>query len=45
MIPVRLIKICLNEGKRIDKYLSDNFPIPNGLKEGDILSPLISTLP
>jgi hypothetical protein len=26
---------------RIDKYLSDNFPIQNGLKQGDASSPLI----
>jgi hypothetical protein len=41
---VRLIKICLNEtyGKvRIGKHLSDNFPIQNGLKQGDALSPLL----
>jgi hypothetical protein len=39
----RLIKMCLNEtyGKiRIDKHLSDKFPIQNGLKQGDALSPL-----
>jgi hypothetical protein len=32
---VRLIKICLKETSsksRIGKYLSDNFPIQNGLK-------------
>jgi hypothetical protein len=41
---VRLIKICLNETYskvRIGKYLSDNFPIQNGLKQGDALSPLL----
>jgi hypothetical protein len=41
---VRLIKMCLNEtyGKvRIGKYLSDNFPIQNGLKQGNALSPLL----
>jgi hypothetical protein len=40
---VRLIKICLNETYnkvRIGKLLSDNFPIQNGLKQGDVLSPL-----
>jgi hypothetical protein len=40
---VRLIKTCLNEtyGKvRIGKYLSDTFPIQNGLKQRDALSPL-----
>jgi hypothetical protein len=26
---------------RIGKYLSDNFPIQNGLKQGDALSPLL----
>jgi hypothetical protein len=34
----RLIKMCLNETHskiRIDKYLSDHFPIRNGLKQGD----------
>jgi hypothetical protein len=39
---VRLIKMCLSEtyGKiRIGKHLSDNFPIQNGLKQGDALSP------
>jgi hypothetical protein len=25
----------------IGKYLSDNFPIQNGLKQGDALSPLL----
>jgi hypothetical protein len=41
---VRLIKVCLNEKYskvRIGKHLSDNFPIRNGLKEGDALSPLL----
>jgi hypothetical protein len=35
---VRLIKLCLNETYskvRIGKYLSDNFPLQNGLKQGD----------
>jgi hypothetical protein len=39
---VRLIKIRLNETYskvRIGKHLSDNFPIQNGLKQGDDLSP------
>jgi hypothetical protein len=34
---VRLIKMCLNKTYckfRIGKYLSDNFPIHNGLKQG-----------
>jgi hypothetical protein len=40
----RLIKMCSNEtyGKvRIGKHLSDMFPIQNGLKQGDALSPSI----
>jgi hypothetical protein len=41
---VRLIKMCLNETYskvRIGKHLSDGFPIQNGLKQGDALSPLL----
>jgi hypothetical protein len=41
---VRLIKMCLNETyseARIVKYLSDSFPIQNGPKQGDALSPLL----
>jgi hypothetical protein len=41
---VRLIKMCLNETYskiRIGKYLSGAFPIKNGLKQGDALSPLL----
>jgi hypothetical protein len=41
---VRLIKMCLNETYsevRIGERLSDNFPIQNGLKQGDALSPLL----
>jgi hypothetical protein len=41
---VRLIKVCLNETYskvRIGKLLSDKFPIQNGLKQGDALSPLL----
>jgi hypothetical protein len=41
---VMLIKTCLNETYSkvlIGKHLSDSFPIQNGLKEGDALSPLI----
>jgi hypothetical protein len=41
---VRLIKMCLNEmysKVRIVTHLSDNFPIQNGLKQGDALSPLL----
>jgi hypothetical protein len=26
---------------RIDKHLSDSFPIQNGLKQGDALSPML----
>jgi len=41
---VRLIKICLNETHsrvRVGKNLSDVFPIRNGLKHGNALSPLL----
>jgi hypothetical protein len=41
---IRLIKMCLNEtyGKvRIGKLLSDKFPIQNGLKQGNALSPVL----
>jgi hypothetical protein len=41
---VRLIKMCLNETYskvRVAKYLSDTFPIQNGLKQGDDLTPLL----
>jgi hypothetical protein len=41
---VRIIKMCLNETYsriRVGKYLSDRFPIENGLKQGDALSPLL----
>ena len=44
---VRLIKMCLNETYsrvQVDKRLSDIFPIRNGLKQGDALSPLIFNL-
>jgi len=44
---VRLIKMCLNETcSRVQegKHLSDVFPIRNGLKPGDALSPLIFIL-
>jgi len=40
----RLIKLCLNESHssvRVGKRLSDMFPIRNGLKRGDALSPLL----
>jgi hypothetical protein len=42
-----LIKICLNETYSkvcIGKHLSDSFPIQNGLKQGDVLSPLFFNL-
>jgi hypothetical protein len=41
---VKLIKMCLNETYskvHIGKHLSDNFPIQNGLKQEDPLSPLL----
>jgi hypothetical protein len=41
---VRLIKMCLNETHRkvrVGKILSDKFPIQNGLKQGNSLSPLL----
>ena len=41
---IRLIKMCLNETYsrvRVGKNLSDRFPIRNGLKQGDALSPLL----
>jgi hypothetical protein len=41
---VRLIKMCLTETYskfRIGKHLSDSFPVQNGLKQGDALSPLL----
>jgi hypothetical protein len=41
---VRLIKMCLTETYstvRIGTYLSDTFPIQNGLKQGDALLPLL----
>jgi hypothetical protein len=41
---VRQIKMYLNETYskvRIGKHLSANFPIQNGLKQGDALSPLL----
>jgi hypothetical protein len=41
---VRLIRMCLNETYstvRISKNLSNSFPIQNGLKQGDALSPLL----
>jgi hypothetical protein len=41
---VRLIKMCLNETYSkicIGKHLSGAFPVQNGLKHGDALSPLL----
>ena len=41
---VRLIEMCLTETYnivRVGKNLSDMFPIRNGLKQGDALSPLL----
>jgi hypothetical protein len=41
---VRLIKMSLSETYskvRIDKHLSDSFPIQNGPKQGDALLPLL----
>jgi hypothetical protein len=41
---IRLVKMCLNETYskiRVGKLLSDKFPIQNGLKQGDALSPLL----
>ena len=41
---VRLIKMCLNETYSrvsVRKNLSDMFHIRNGLKQGDVLSPLL----
>ena len=45
MKPVSLIKMCLSETYsrvRVGKHLSDTFPIKNGLKGADALSPLLS---
>jgi hypothetical protein len=41
---LRLIKMCLNETYS-KVCLSDNFPIQNGLKQGDALSPLLFNFP
>ena len=41
---VRLIKMCLTEmcsSVRAGKHLCEVFPIRNGLKKGDALSPLL----
>jgi hypothetical protein len=46
-VPMKLIgpnKICLNETYtevRIGEHLPENFPIKNGLKQGDALTPLL----
>jgi len=44
---IRLKVACLNETysrDRLGKHLSDMFPIKDGLKQGDNLSPLLSSL-
>jgi len=44
---IRLINMCVHEtyGRvRVDKNLSNLFPIKNGLKQGGAVSPLLSTL-
>jgi hypothetical protein len=44
---VRLMKMCLNEiysRDRLEKNLSDRFPIRNGLKQGDGLTSLLFNL-
>ena len=41
---VRLIKMCLSETcsrVRVGKNVSEIYPIRNGLKQGDALSPLL----
>jgi hypothetical protein len=41
---VRLIKMCLTETYsriRVGKNLSEMYPIRNGLKQGDAISPLL----
>jgi hypothetical protein len=45
---VRLMKMCLNEihkNVRIGKQLSNSYATPNGLKQGDALSPLLFNFP
>jgi hypothetical protein len=42
------MKMCLNETYstvHIGKYQSEKFPIQNGLKQGDALSPLLWNTP
>jgi hypothetical protein len=44
MKQIRLIKICLNETYfkvHVGKHLFDMFPIQNGIKQGNALSPLL----
>ena len=45
---MKLVRLmCLSETYsrvRVGKNLSDMFPTRNGLKQGDVLSPLLSTL-
>jgi hypothetical protein len=41
---LKLIKMCLTETYskfRVGKNLSDRFPFRNGLKQGDVLTPLL----
>jgi retron-type reverse transcriptase len=41
----KLIRVCLNEtysNVHIGKHLSNSLPIQNGLKQGGVLSPLLS---
>ena len=45
---LRLIKMCMNETYStvwVGKHLSDMFPFKNGLKQGDVLLPLIFNYP
>jgi hypothetical protein len=45
---IRLINMCLNEtysNIRVGKYLCDNFPFQNGLKQGSAFSPLLFNFP
>jgi len=45
---VYVARTCLNETYRrvwIGRHLSDRFPITNGLKQGDALSPLLFNFP
>jgi hypothetical protein len=39
---IRLIKMCLNGKVCIGKHLSHDFPVQNGLKQGDTLLPMLS---